>query len=158
MELMSIWVRMDWKGNKGACSLDFCILVHTSPKLKDALKGTFFSEVDEILLRIYYLYEKSGKKCRELDHVVQALKQYLQPFEMPSSRGNRPLCASGTRFITHKVGALSCIIDRFGAYLSHLQTLITDSATKCADKAKLTGYIRKWREGKMIVACALALS
>ena len=74
---------------------------------------------------------------------------------MPSSRGNRPLCASGTRFITHKVGALSCIIDRFGAYLSHLQTLITDSATKCADKAKLTGYIRKWREGKMIMACAL---
>ncbi len=76
MELMSIWVRMNWKGNKGACSLDSCILVHSSPTLKDALKGTFFSEVDEILLRIYYLYEKCGKKCRQLDHVVQALKQY----------------------------------------------------------------------------------
>ena len=33
--------------------------------MKDALKDTLFSSVDEMLLRVY-LYEKSPKKCREL--------------------------------------------------------------------------------------------
>ena len=72
--------------------------------LKDALQGTVFSEIDEMLLRAYYLYEKSPKKCHELDEVVASLKQCL---EMPSAvtKGNRPLRACGTRFVTHKVAA-----------------------------------------------------
>ena len=37
--------------------------------LKDAPKDTVFSSIDEMLLRVYYLYEKSPKKCRELDEV-----------------------------------------------------------------------------------------
>jgi hypothetical protein len=32
--------------------------------LKDALKNTFFSSVDELLLQVYYVYEKSPKKSR----------------------------------------------------------------------------------------------
>ena len=31
--------------------------------LKDALKDTLFKSVDEMLLQVYYLYEKSPKKC-----------------------------------------------------------------------------------------------
>ena len=73
---------------------------------------------------------------------------------MPSTRGNRPLQASGTTFVAHKVAALSRIVDRFGAYMSHVQTLIEDPSTKGADKARLTGYVRRWRSGKMLVACA----
>lgn len=134
--------------------LFWCLAHCLEIALKDALANTFFSSVDELLLRLYYLYEKSGKKCRELEYVVQALKQCLESSEMPSTGGNRPLRACGTRFIAHKVAALSRIVDRFGAYLSHLQTLIEDPSTKGADKARLTGYVRRWRSGKMLVACA----
>jgi len=35
--------------------------------IKDALTGTFFEEVDDCLLKIYYLYEKSPKKLRGLE-------------------------------------------------------------------------------------------
>ena len=64
--------------------------------LNDALRTTYFSKVEELLLRLYYLYEKSPKKCRELNN------------------------ACGTRFVAHKVAALGRIIERFGAYISHL--------------------------------------
>ena len=38
--------------------------------LKDALSKTYFTTVDELLLRIYYIYENSPKKCHELNEVV----------------------------------------------------------------------------------------
>ena len=40
--------------------------------IKDALKSTYFSDVDDFLLRVYYLYSKSPKKCKELEDVVSA--------------------------------------------------------------------------------------
>ena len=52
--------------------------------LKDALKGTFLTSVDELLLQIYFLYEKSPKKCRELTEVVDELRKCLEVSEMPA--------------------------------------------------------------------------
>ena len=34
--------------------------------VKDALKGTAFEDIEEMLLRLYYINENSPKKCREL--------------------------------------------------------------------------------------------
>ena len=87
---------------------------------KDTLSKTFFTTVDDLLFRIYYLYEKSPKKCHELNEVVAELKQCLEPGHLPAEGGNRPLRACGTRFVAHKVAALERIIERFGAYISHL--------------------------------------
>ena len=42
--------------------------------IKDALKPTVFDLVDELLLRLYYLYEKSPKRCREPEDIVTNLK------------------------------------------------------------------------------------
>ena len=75
--------------------------------LKDAfLSKNYFTTVDELLFRIYYLYEKSPKKCHELNQVVAELKQCLEPGDLPAEGGNRPLRACGTRFVAHKVAAL----------------------------------------------------
>ena len=61
--------------------------------LKDVLKGSYFDTIDELLLRLYYLYEKSPKKLRELGDVVASLKQCLEPAEIPHKGGYRPLRA-----------------------------------------------------------------
>ena len=122
--------------------------------LKDALKNTIFNDIDYMLLRLYYLYHKSSKKSRELEEVVQSRRHCLEPSKMPEKGGNKPLRACGTRFICHKVAALSRVVDRFGAYIGHLQTLAEDPSTTAADKAKLTGYIRKWHTGRMLLGCA----
>ena len=57
-----------------------------------------------MLMRAYYLYEKSPKKCHELDEVVASLREFLEKDEMYISRtkGNRPLRACGTRFVVTK--------------------------------------------------------
>ena len=84
--------------------------------------------IDELLLHVYYIYDKSPKKCRELEVVVEELKSFLNPAELPNQGGTRPLCACGTGFVAHKVAALGRLIDRFGVYPSHLAALTEDTS------------------------------
>lgn len=69
-------------------------------------------DIDEMLLRLYYIYEKSLKKCRELDDVVSELKQCVE-FE---SGGIQPVRASGSRWVTHKLSAMKRVVSKFGEY------------------------------------------
>ena len=50
----------------------WCLAHRLELAIKDALKNTYFSIIDDLLLRLYFLYEDSPKKCRELEdiHVV----------------------------------------------------------------------------------------
>ena len=47
-------------------------------------------------------------------------------------RRKHPLRAYGTRFVVHKVTALERMIDRFGAYISHLTAMTEDASLKPA--------------------------
>lgn len=118
-------------------------------------KGSLFSAVDEMLLRVYYLYENSPKKCHELDQVIAAFRLCLEPDDLPSEGGNRLLRACGTRSVSHEVVAIGRLIDRYGVYLAHLTTLTEDSSVREVDRQKLKGYVLKWRDYKMVLGCAL---
>ena len=74
---------------------------------------------------------------------------------MPNKHGIQPIWACGTRFIAHKVSAINRLIERYGAYLSHLTSLTEDPTVKAVDKQKIKGYILKWRRCKMLLGCAL---
>ena len=74
--------------------------------LKDALNTTPLKDIDEMLMGVYYVYEKSPKNCRELEGVIQKLKASLEEGEISHKRGHRPLCSCGTHFVAHKVAAL----------------------------------------------------
>ena len=80
------WMYMFW-----------CLAYHLELSVKDALKSIFFSTIDDLLLRMYYMYNKSPKKCRELEDIIVEFKSCLEPSEMPSEGGSRPLRACGTR-------------------------------------------------------------
>lgn len=56
----------------------WCVAHRLELSLKDALQHTSFDSVDEVLLRLYYLYENSPKKLRQL-HDLHHL--YGQTFE-----------------------------------------------------------------------------
>jgi len=86
---------------------------------KYALTSSLFSDIDEMLLHLFYLYEKSPKKTRELEEVVKDLREV---YEFPKS-GNKPIHSQGSRWIKHKRKAL---VDRYGAYISHLIALSED--------------------------------
>ena len=55
----------------------WCFVHRLELAVKDALKGTAFDAIDDMLLKLYYLYEKSPKKCRELEEVIADLKECL---------------------------------------------------------------------------------
>ena len=42
----------------------WCLAHRLKLSIKDALSNTTFDLVDEMLLRLYYVYEKSPKKCK----------------------------------------------------------------------------------------------
>ena len=69
----------------------WCVAHRLELALKDALQGTSFDDVDQVLLRLYYLYENSSKKLRQLRerHGI-----YRETFEFEEG-GVRPKRASG---------------------------------------------------------------
>ena len=134
--------------------VSWCLAHRLELSLKEALKTTFFALFNEFLLQVYFMYEKSPKKCRELEMVVHELRSCLQLTEMPTKGGSRPLRACDARFVTHKVAALGRLVDRFGAYPCHLATLTKDRGIKASDKQKLKGNLLKWTSSKFLLGCA----
>ena len=118
---------------------------------KNGLTSKLFKDIEEMLLRLYYLYEKSPKKTRELASIVEDLKEV---FEL-SKGGNVPIRSQGSRWITHKRKALQRVVDRFGVYIVHLTTLAEDKSLKSQDRARLRGYLHKWSHAKVLVGCAM---
>ena len=52
----------------------WCLAHRLELAIKDALKATAFDSIDD-LLKLYYLYERSPKKCRELEEIIVDLKE-----------------------------------------------------------------------------------
>lgn len=59
---------------------------------KDAFSSLLFASVDEVLLGLYYLYEKSPKKCQELESIAKELQEV---FDLV--KGDQPIRSCGTR-------------------------------------------------------------
>ena len=53
----------------------WCLAHRLELAIKDALKGTPFDFIDEMLLRLYYIYPK---KCRALEEIITELQGCLQ--------------------------------------------------------------------------------
>ena len=131
----------------------WCLAHRLELALKDALRGTSFDLLDEMLLRLYYLYEKSPKKCSELECIVTDLKGAFHLNDEGS--GVRSIRACGTRWVFHKLSAMKRVLSKYGAYTAHLASLSEDSSVKPADRAKFKGYLGKWVDAKYLLGCAM---
>lgn len=131
----------------------WCLAHRLELAIKDALKGSSFDQIYQMLLCLYYLYEKSPKKCGQPEEIIDQLKECL--LADCACKGKRPIRASGSRWTAHKLGAMKRILSNFGAYTNHLASLSQDSTLKSADKAKIVGYYRKWTDVKYLLGCAV---
>ena len=57
--------------------------------VKDALRKTYIDEVSSMLINLYYVYEKSPKRLRELRSVGEVMEESI----------NEPEKAQGTRWL-----------------------------------------------------------
>ena len=53
----------------------WCLAHRQELAVKYALKGTSFDAVNDMLLKLYYLYEKAPKMCLALEEIVSDLKE-----------------------------------------------------------------------------------
>ena len=106
---------------------------------RDAFISPLFSAIENLLLHLYYLYEKSPKKSRDLAAIIEDLKDI---FSFPKG-GNLPVRCQGTRWVSHKRKALQQVLDRYRAYIAHLIALTEDRSIKAEDRERCRGYLHK---------------
>ena len=75
-----------------------------------------------MLLQMYYLYEHSPIKIRELQEIYDKYKDILEFDE----GWLKPLRASGTRWIAYKVEAMKLVLDKYGLFINHLKQMSVD--------------------------------
>ena len=102
------WIKFGW-----------CVSHRLDLALKDSLKTTSFDAVDQLIVRIYYLYKRSLEKLRQLKKLAEI---YSESFDFVEG-GYRLKKASGTRCIAHNIYALDIIIDKYGIVMQHLEGL-----------------------------------
>ena len=73
----------------------WCVAHRLELALKDALQGTIFDYVDEVLLRLYYLYENLPKKLRQLRDLQRMYIETLNLNRAESDRSEHVVCGLG---------------------------------------------------------------
>ena len=127
----------------------WCLSHRIELGLKDALKKDM-EEEDTAMRDLYYIYQNSGKRLRELRSLHEILKDGYS-FENGEVKPSKSM---GTRWIDHKLRAMKAFIDKSGLYLSHMQNVIADTSKK-NDKATLEGKRRRIAQGSVLLKCAM---
>lgn len=71
----------------------WCFAHRLELAIKDALKNTF-STINEMMLRLYYIYCKAPKKCREIEDLITELSECLNfPQVVDVDRSQRQPCS-----------------------------------------------------------------
>ena len=124
---------------------------HLELVCKGAFSSQIFKDIAEVLLCLYYLYAKSPKKSREKANIVEDLKEVWEL----SGRGDLPVRSEGSLWSNHKCKALQRLVDRYGAFLNHMIALAEDRFIKSTDQARLKGYLKQWKQSKVLIGAAM---
>ncbi|XP_071947384.1 zinc finger protein 862-like [Antedon mediterranea] len=110
--------------------------------IKDAFKGVSgIDMVIDMLQSIYYLYEKSSKRLRELRVIGEVMEEAVL----------KPCKANGTRWIQHKARACSALIQNYQAIVAHLEAQGADNSdVPAAEKTRLKGYLKILKSLKFV--------
>ena len=106
--------------------------------------------IKKSLTALFYCYEKSSKKLMELRKLHKVLSEL---YEFEDGRVKPSKC-SKTRWIAHVLRSMSGLIDKFGLYLQHFETIISDT-TKKTDKATLEGNRKQLTDASILLRSAL---
>ena len=69
--------------------------------------------------------------------------------------GVKPKKSSGSRWISHKLAAMKMCLDKWGVYIQHLETMTEDETITSKEKAKMKGYLKRWKSSRMPLLLSL---
>ena len=114
--------------------------------VQDAFKPQRFKKINEMLMKLYYLYQKSPKRLRELKRMADAWEQSVP----------KPSKSYGTRWIDHKLRSMQIILDNFGVYMGHIESL-SQTDSQASKRAELKGYYQRWTNASVPIHTAIYL-
>ena len=97
-----------------------------------------FKNIEEMLLKLYYLHQKSPKCFRELRELSEAYDKSLP----------KPTRCNGTRWIDHKYKALEVLYDNYGIFIAHLEWLV-QAHSQVLKWAEIEGFTKKMEVCKL---------
>lgn len=118
----------------------WCLAHKLELAVKDAFKSTYMDTVIEILVSIYYFYKGSAKRFKEATDIAEVLGEHFL----------KPEKANGTRWVDHKLRAVTKLIKNWHIILTQMENYSEDNSNKAQDRAKVQGYIRKLKQYKLI--------
>ena len=113
----------------------WCLSHRLELAMKDSLKD-FMGSVDNSLRHLYYMYKNSSKKLSQLKSLFESLGE-VYDFE---SKSIKPEKSIGTRWLDHKVRAMTKLNDKFGVYAKQIQSAIEEKSSS-TDNAILQGKL-----------------
>ena len=123
-----------------------CVAYRLELAPKDAFKGTYFEEIDDLMMQMYYMFKRSAKKWQEL----KATGDILQEHVLKLTRSH------ATRWVDHRRRSLKAI----HADLPSLVTMLEDMASEkredisSTDAAKYKGYVKIFKSCKLVLFLA----
>ena len=106
--------------------------------VRDAFLGTYYTEVFTTFTQLYYLYNNSPKRLRELAALADVMEAHIV----------KPRKAHGTRWVQHKLEAARAILRSYDVLAAHLESMSADHAH---DQAKAKGLLAKLTSFKFVV-------
>ena len=108
--------------------------------VKDAFKDSKFKEIDDFYQANHSLLKASGKIKNEVENAATALG--IQAYALTKLKG--------TRFIGHRFGAYTRLLDMWPAFDTAYENVVSDKRTKEETKAKVRGLLSKFRNYRFL--------
>ena len=97
-------------------------------------------------MKLYYLYQKSPKRYRELKELGEVYEKSIP----------KPAKAHDTRWIEHKYAAMKKLLAHYGAYMAHLESL-SQTDSQALKRAEIYGSVQKWSHASYPIYMAVYL-
>ena len=116
--------------------------------IKDAFnESAFYSNIDEMLSKLYWLYQKSPKRLTELKELSEVFEKSIP----------KPTKTDGTRWIDFKYRAMEKVLSNYGPYMTHLEQLAhTDSQPKKREETK--GFVNSWKDAGYLMHISIFIN
>ena len=105
--------------------------------MKDMFDGTFFKDIDTVLVKLYYLHRKSPKRLRELKTFGEIYERSLP----------NPCKFCGTRWIAHILKTMETVLRNYGVFMQDLE-LLAQTDSQALKRAEFVGWAKKWMDAK----------
>lgn len=118
----------------------WCLAHRLELAIKDAFKKTYMENVIEVLTLIYYFYKGSSKRNKEIKTIADVMDDHFL----------KPGKANGTRWVDHKLRAVSKLLKNWKLIVIHMKNYAEDVTNRGDDRAKAKGILKKLSEFKLV--------